>query len=135
MGADAAFDPVVEAEALRQGGPYSVLLECAGVDLDPLMEGKEALLGRFARVALVAGRFRVDYDFLRASMLRISLYQSTHFDRVALEAVTTLAADGALDLNGLVRDIVPIDDAVRVYDTLRDDPMSLGGTVFDWSAR
>jgi len=49
--------------------------------------------------------------------------------------VTALAADGALDLTGLVRDIVPIDDAVRVYDTLRDDPMSLGGTVFDWAVR
>ncbi|MDA0334682.1 MAG: hypothetical protein O2782_05925 [bacterium] len=28
-----------------------------------------------------------------------------------------------------------IDAAVRIYDCLRDDPMSLGGTVFDWSAR
>jgi len=134
MGADAAFDPVVEAEALRQAGPYSVLLECAGVDLDPLMEGKEALLGRFARVALVAGRFRVEYDFLRASILRLSFYQSTHFDQATLETVTALAADGALDLGGLIRDIVPVDDAVRVYDTLRDDPMALGGTVFDWAA-
>lgn len=135
MGADATFDPVVEAEALREAGPFSVLLECAGIDLDSLMEGKPPLLGRFARVALVAGRFRVDYDFLRASILRISFSQSTHFDQAALEAVTALAADGVLDLAGLVKDIVPVDDAVRVYDTLRDDPMSLGGTVFDWAPR
>ena len=96
------------------------------------MEGGGALLGRFARVALVAGRFRVDYDFLPASMLRVSFHQSTHFDHAALETVTALAAEGTLNLGGLVTDLVPIDDAVRVYDTLRDDPMSLGGTVFNW---
>jgi hypothetical protein len=26
-----------------------------------------------------------------------------------------------------------IDDVVGIYDTLRDDPISLGGIVFDWS--
>ena len=90
------------------------------------------LLARFARVALVAGRIRVGYPFLRASILRLSFLQSTHFDQAALEAVTDLAADGTLDLDTLVDDVVSIDEAVRVYDTLRDDPMSLGGTVFDW---
>lgn len=133
MGADAAFDPDEEAEALHENGPYSVLLECAGVPLDPLMEPRKALLARFARVALVAGRFGVEYNFLWASMLRLSFYQSTHFDQPTLDRVTALAAQGTLSLGALIKDVVPIDDAVKMYDTLRDDPMSLGGTVFDWS--
>lgn len=133
MGADAAFDPDKEAEALRENGPYSALLECAGVKIDSFMEPGKALLARFARAALVAGRFRVDYHFLRASSLRISFYQSTHFDQPTLDKVTVLAAEGTLTPGDLIQDVVPIEDAVRVYDTLRDDPMSLGGTVFDWS--
>lgn len=133
MGADTAFEPDEEADALRENGPYSVLLECAGVPLDPLLEPPKPLLARFARAALVAGRFRVDYDFLRASMLRVTFYQSTHFDQPTLQKVTELAEKGTLTPGALVRDVVPIDDAVRIYDTLRDDPMSLGGTVFEWS--
>lgn len=133
MGADAALDPETEGEALRENGPYSVLLECAGVPLDPLMEAGRALLDRFARVALVSGRFQVEYDFLRASMLRISFYQSTHFDAPTLERVTALAVARQLTLDALIDDVVPIDAAVEVYDRLRDDPLSVGGTVFDWS--
>lgn len=133
MGADAVFDPKKEMDALRENGPYSVLLECAGVALDTLMEPRKALLVRFARAALLAGRVRVDYTFLWASMLRVTFYQSTHFDQDTLNIVASLAADGTVDLGALIKDVVPIDDAVKIYDTLRDDPMSLGGTVFDWT--
>jgi 2-desacetyl-2-hydroxyethyl bacteriochlorophyllide A dehydrogenase len=133
MGADAVFDPEGEVDALRENGPYSVLLECADAPLDPLMEPGKGLLARFARIALVAGRFRVDYHFLWASILRVSFFQSTHFDQTTLEQVTELAAEGKLNLPALIKDVVPIGDAVGMYDRLRDDPMSLGGTVFDWS--
>ena len=34
---------------------------------------------------------------------------------------------------GLLHGIFIIDDVVGIYDTLRDDPISLGGIVFDWS--
>jgi 2-desacetyl-2-hydroxyethyl bacteriochlorophyllide A dehydrogenase len=131
LGADAVFD--TNDSALRQGGPYSVLLECAGAELDPLLEPGKELLGRFSRAALVAGRLRVDYNFLWASMLRVSFYQSTHFDQPTLEQVTALAAAGSLDLGALVKDVVPINNAVQIYNRLRDEPLSLGGTVFDWS--
>ena len=133
LGADAAFDPGDQAEARRDAGPHQVLLECAGVPLDSLMEPGAALLARCSRAALVAGRSRVEYNFLWASMLRVSFWQSTHFDQSTLDEVTRLAGDGVLDLDALVSDVVPVDDAVRIYDRLRDDPMSLGGTVLDWS--
>ena len=132
MGAHSTFDIEQAAEALRESGPYTVLLECAGVPLDPLMEPKKALLERFARAALVAGRSRVEYNFLWASMLRVSFHQSTHFDAPTLERVTALAASGQLALAALIDEVLPIDSAVEIYDRLRDDPMSVGGTVFDW---
>ena len=34
----------------------------------------------------------------------------------------------------LICDIVPVAEAKRVYDTLRDEPARLFGTVFDWSS-
>ena len=33
----------------------------------------------------------------------------------------------------LVRDVVPIVDAVSIYDMLRDEKQKLLGTVFDWT--
>lgn len=111
----------------------SVLLECAGTPLDTFLDPQKTVLDRFARAALVSGRFRVDYNFLWASRLRVSFYQSTHFDYPTLEKVTELSAQGTFTLDALIQDVVPIKDAVKIYDTLRDDPMSLGGTVFDWS--
>ncbi len=131
MGADEAFHP--EDEGIRESGPYSVLLECAGCDIDPLIEPRKNLLDRFCRAALIAGRFRVEYNFLWASMLRVKFSQSTHFDFPTLEKVTSLASGGVLDLEAFVKDIVPIDRAVATYNMLRDHPMSLGGTVFDWT--
>jgi len=79
MGVDAVFAGI--DQALEGSEPYSVLLECAGAELDPLMRPGQECLARFARVALVAGRVRVDYNFLWASRLRLSFLQSTHFDQ------------------------------------------------------
>ncbi|MBT4101198.1 MAG: zinc-binding dehydrogenase [Gemmatimonadetes bacterium] len=134
MGADAVVN-LTGADAAEAESDLSctALLECAGVELDPLLNPKCTPLSRFARVALVAGRERVDYNFLWASMRRIGFFQSTHFDQPTLQTVTELAQTGVLDLEGLISDVVPIDDAVAVYDRLRDDPMSVGGTVFDWT--
>ena len=133
LGADDAFDPDAEPKRLFEAGPHQVLLECAGADLDALIQPGQALLDRFARVALIAGRARVEYNFLWASLLRLSLHQSTHFDQPALDAVVAQAAAGTLNLEALVQDVVPVAEAVQVYDELRDDPMARGGTVFDWS--
>jgi threonine dehydrogenase-like Zn-dependent dehydrogenase len=120
--------------ALPQKSRADYREEPVGVELDPLMQSPDPMLGRFARVALVACRMRVDYHFLWASIQRLSFHQSTHFDQPTLERVTELAATGPIDLGALVKEEVPIDDAVGIYDTLRDDPLSLGGTVFDWRA-
>lgn len=132
VGAHAVFDPDGEEERLRGHGPYTALLECAGAELDPLMDPRKALLARFARVALIAGRDRVEYPFLWASTLRLTVVQSTHFDQDALERVTRLAEAGQLDLDAAVTDVRPIDTAVELYERLRDDPLSVGGTVFRW---
>ena len=133
LGADAVFGST--AEALEKRGPYSVLLECAGAELDPLIEPGKECLAPFARVALVSGRVRVDYNFLWASRLRLSFMQSTHFDQATLEQVAALAAAGRVDLDALLSRVVPVADAVGVYDALRDEPLSVGGTVFDWTDR
>ena len=67
----------------------------------------------------------VEYHLLKESDLVIKLPQG--FD---LEQVVRLAHRGDIKLRPLVRDVVALDDAVRIYDTLRDAPSQLLGTVF-----
>ena len=38
-----------------------------------------------------------------------------------------------LQIGPLIRDVVPIAEAVSIYDRLMNQPGSLPGTVFDWS--
>ena len=37
-----------------------------------------------------------------------------------------------VDITPLLQDVVPVTEARRVYDTLRDAPHELSGTVFIW---
>jgi threonine dehydrogenase-like Zn-dependent dehydrogenase len=79
---------------------------------------------------MVAGRFDVTYNFNAAGMAELDILHTQHFDPIDLEQVVRLAARGDIKLRPLVRDVVPLDDAVRIFDTLRDHPSRLLGTVF-----
>ncbi|MGY8826071.1 MAG: hypothetical protein ACKVJG_19395 [Candidatus Latescibacterota bacterium] len=74
---------------------------------------------RDARLVLVAGRERVGFNFNAASGRRLATYSTAHFEQSDLEQVLRLAQKGVIHLRELVRDVVPIGEAVSVYDTLR----------------
>jgi threonine dehydrogenase-like Zn-dependent dehydrogenase len=121
--------------AVEAGKPYSVIFECSGGDvMDQIIgvPGKPGLVGRrsHARLVMVAGRFDVTYNFNMAGAAELNILHTQHFDQADLEQVVRLAHRGDIKLRPLIRDIVPLDDAVRIYDTLRDNPRQLLGTVF-----
>lgn len=122
-------------DRLYAARPYSVCIETSGADVlkDIIGEGfGGAIMDHESRVALVAGRFQVEFNSAAAQGKALSLYQSTHFFQHHLDAFAALVRSGKVDLRPCLRDVVPIDDAVRVFETLRDDPRSLFGTVFTW---
>ena len=43
-----------------------------------------------------------------------------------------LVAKGTIQIKPLIKDVVPIADTICIYDTLRDTPNALLGTVFAW---
>lgn len=85
-----------------------------------------------ARVLLVAGRFDVNYTFNVGQHKEISILQCSHFTCDDLENVCRLLRQGTFSIGPLIRHQVPLAEAPRLYRWLRDEPMRLLGTVFEW---
>jgi threonine dehydrogenase-like Zn-dependent dehydrogenase len=62
----------------------------------------------------------------------VAILHAGHFTRADLEQVIRLIAKGTIRVRPLIKDLVPVTQAQRIYDTLRDRPNELGGTVFRW---
>ena len=83
-------------------------------------------------VLFIAGRFRVDYDFNLGQGHEITIRQNSHFDQDDLENLCRLVYRGMVKIAPLIQEVVPVSQAKRIYDTLRDAPSKLFGTVFNW---
>jgi 2-desacetyl-2-hydroxyethyl bacteriochlorophyllide A dehydrogenase len=112
---------------------FDVVIDLAGV------VGMEDALIRAVRhrgrLVLVAGRFEVRYTFSLGQGREITIRQPSHFDQDDLDNLCRLVGRARVQLHPLLRDIVPVTEAPRLYDRLRDAPSTLLGTVFDWQTR
>lgn len=109
---------------------FDAVIDFAGV---PDMEDQmiSALRPR-GRVLFIAGRDKVTYTFNLGQGREVRIRQNSHFDRDDLHNTCRLVARGLIKIGPLIRDVVPVSDAKKVYDTLRDAPDQLMGTVFAW---
>ncbi len=84
------------------------------------------------RLLLIAGRFKVKYTFNLGQAHEITIRQNTGYGRDDLANLCRLVGRGLVDITPLLQDMVPVTDAQRIYNILRDDPHALSGTVFVW---
>ncbi len=111
-------------------GTFDAVIDFAGV---PGMEDQLiSAVRRRGRVIFIAGRGKVTYTFNLGQGQEIQLKQNSHFDRDDLENLCRLVDRGLVKIAPLIRDVVPVSEAKRIYDTLRDNPNELLGTVFVW---
>jgi len=117
-------------EKVKAAGPYHTVLDVAGV---VGMEDKLLDVVEWGGTVLfIAGRFKVEYTFNLGQSKAITIKQNSHFTRDDLENLCRLVRRRLAQIGPLVQDVVPVAEAKRVYDTLRDEPSRLLGTVFDW---
>ena len=111
-------------------GTFDAVIDFAGV---PGMEDQLiSAVRRRGRVIFIAGRGKVTYTFNLGQGQEIQLKQNSHFDRDDLQNLCRLVNRGLVKIAPLIRDVVPVSEAKRIYDTLRDNPAELLGTVFVW---
>lgn len=109
---------------------HDVVIDVAGV---PGMEDKLILaLVPKGRLVLVAGRFHVDYTFNTGQGREVTILQNSHFDKSDLELLCKFVELGRISLKPLLTKVARVEDARGIYQTLRDTPEELLGTVFDW---
>ncbi|HNT88509.1 MAG TPA: hypothetical protein PKL84_11655, partial [Candidatus Hydrogenedentes bacterium] len=61
-----------------------------------------------------------------------SIEVSCHFSLDDLKVLLHFIGQGVMRVGPLITHNVPIDDAIGVYELLRDKPGDLLGVVFDW---
>jgi 2-desacetyl-2-hydroxyethyl bacteriochlorophyllide A dehydrogenase len=109
---------------------FDGVIDLAGV---PGMEDRLIAATRpRGRVLFIAGRFGVSYSFNLGQGREITIKQNSHFDGDDLGNLCRLVARGQVRIGPLIRDVLPVAEAKRIYDTLRDEPNKLLGTVFVW---
>ncbi|MCE2401932.1 zinc-binding dehydrogenase [Candidatus Poribacteria bacterium] len=84
------------------------------------------------RLLLVAGRFDVNYTFNVGQFKEISILHCSHFTKDDLENLCRFLRQGSIKIAPLIRHKVNLTEAPQIYRWLRDEPMRLLGTVFEW---
>lgn len=119
-----------EGNSQITNGNYDVVMDFAGA-ADMVTPMIQACKNR-GRLLLVAGRFDVNYTFNVAQFKEISILQCSHFTRDDLDNLSRLLRQGSIKIAPLIRHRVHVNEASQIYDLLRDEPMRLLGTVFEW---
>ena len=124
-------------DAVKQAGPFDVVFENSGAPILDSVFGigfdYQGVLKHRSRVVMIAGRDRVDYNFNAGQGGELTVFHAAHFVIDDLEQVCRLTAEGRLKIGPVIRDVVKIENAIPIYDALRDRPGSLLGAVFDWT--
>ncbi len=112
-------------------GAFDAVMDFAGVPdmVTPMIRACKTR----GRLLLVAGRFDVNYTFNIGQFKEISILQCSHFTCDDLENLCRFLRQGSIKIAPLIRHRVHIDEAPQIYRWLRDEPMRLLGTVFQWN--
>ena len=129
--AEEVFDSSGDGWARHIGeGTYDAVIDFAGV---AGMEDRLIAAVRIqGRVLPVAGRLKVSYTFNLAQHHEVAIKHNSHFDRDDLANLCRLVQRGMVRIGPLIRNVVSVNEAASTYDTLRDRPSELLGTVFVW---
>lgn len=139
LGAHATITLTTDAAswaAVKEAGPFDVVFEDSGADILDSVIGEnwgQGVLKHRSRVVMIAGRGRVEYSFNAGQGYELCVFHAGHFGFDDLQQVCRFTAEGMLKIGPVIQDVVKVEKTIAIYDTLRDNPGSLFGVVFDWT--
>jgi 2-desacetyl-2-hydroxyethyl bacteriochlorophyllide A dehydrogenase len=119
-------------DKLKEAGQYNAIIDTSGIpSLLPDIFAHN-LLAHAGVMGLIAVRSDVTFPWSMMHSTEASIEVSCHFSLDDLRVLIDLIEREVINVEPLITHTVPIDDAVGIYDTIRDDPRALLGVVFDW---
>ena len=119
-------------EQIKEGAPYDYIIDSSGTASLLPMIFENGLLAHAGVIGLIAVRSETTFTWGMLHGTEASIEVSCHFGLDDLRVLIDVIRRGVVQVKPLISHVVPIDDAVGVYETLRDDPSDLLGVVFDW---
>jgi len=117
---------------LEEYGPFDRILDTSGWDgLLPQIHAHR-LLNHAGAIGLIGVRSNTCFEWSMLHSTEGSVEVSCHFSIADLRLVIELMRTGRLKVVELITHKVPVEQALEVYEILRDRPHSLLGVVFDW---
>lgn len=119
-------------ELLKQGGPYNRIVDACGAPSLFADIYKNRLLARRGAIGALAVRGETTFHWSMLHGLEGSIEVSCHFSLEELDVILHFLRLGVVGIEPLVTHRVPITEAPRIYETMRDRPTDLLGVIFDW---
>ncbi len=121
-------------ELLKQGGPYDRIVDACGVPSFFLDIHRDRLLARNGVVGALAVRQEATFYHGMIHSLSASIESSSHFTVEDLQLLLHFIRLGTIRIEPIVSHRLPVTEAPRIYDIMRDSPGDLLGVIFDWGA-
>jgi len=119
-------------ELLKRGGPYNCIIDaCGAASLFADIHNNRLLAPRGV-IGALAVRAETTFHWGMLHGLEGSIEVSCHFSLEDLGIILHFLRLGTIRIEPLVTHRVPITDAPRIYETMRDRPADLLGVIFDW---
>ncbi|OPZ06459.1 MAG: L-threonine 3-dehydrogenase [candidate division BRC1 bacterium ADurb.BinA292] len=120
-------------DELQAAGPYDTIVEACGAERIFLDIHEHALLAPGGVILAIAVRSETTFHWATFHQREASIEVSCHFTLDDLRVLLHLVGEGRIQIAPVVSHRVPITEAPRIYETLRDRPGELLGVIFDWS--
>ncbi len=119
-------------ELLKQGSPYNCIVDaCGAASLFEYIH-KNRVLAQSGVIGALAVRGETTFQWGMLHGLEGSIEVSCHFSLDDLRVILHFLKLGIMRLEPLITHRVPITDAPRIYEIMRDLPGDLLGVIFNW---
>ncbi len=126
-----ATDPS-SMEQIKQDRPYNCIIDCSGMPtlLDDIH--KNQLLAHRGVIGLLAVRGETTFRWGMLHLIEGSIEVSCHFGLDDLSIIIHFIKSGIMQIKPIVTHRVPITEAPKIYEIMRDNPSELLGVIFNW---
>lgn len=135
LGADRIIDVSGDGweKCLKEGGPYDCIIDACGAEALIGDVGRLELLAHGGVIGLIAVRSETRFVWEMLHGTEASIEVSCHFSLEDLKVLVEFVKRGTIRIEPIMTHKEPIERALEVYASLRDNPSQLLGIIFDWS--